>query len=99
MVLLGEVGGVDEYEVCEAIKDGRITKPIVAWCIGTCASVLSTEVQFGHANACANSSSETAVEKNKAMKAAGLHVPDSFDDLNVVIRNVYEGLVKSGTIV
>lgn len=37
MVLLGEVGGVEEYDVCNAIKAGRITKPLVAWCIGTCA--------------------------------------------------------------
>lgn len=37
LVLLGEVGGVEEYEVCEALQSKRITKPIVAWCIGTCA--------------------------------------------------------------
>lgn len=37
LVLLGEVGGVEEYDVCAALKDKRITKPIVAWCIGTCA--------------------------------------------------------------
>eukprot|EP00755_Sulcionema_specki_P004181 Sspe_Gene.390::Locus_139_Transcript_1_1_Confidence_1.000_Length_3527::g.390::m.390/K01648/ACLY; ATP citrate (pro-S)-lyase len=28
MVLLGEVGGTDEYDVCQAIKDGRLTKPL-----------------------------------------------------------------------
>lgn len=37
IVLLGEVGGVEEYDVCEAIKSKKITKPMVAWCIGTCA--------------------------------------------------------------
>jgi len=99
MVLLGEVGGVDEYEICKAIKDGRITKPIVAWCIGTCASVLSTEVQFGHANACANNASETAVEKNKALQEAGAYVPTSFNDLNLTIKQVYEKLVSDGTII
>jgi succinyl-CoA synthetase alpha subunit len=40
IVLLGEVGGVEEYDVCEALKDGRIDKPLVAWCIGTCAGLL-----------------------------------------------------------
>jgi len=34
LVLLGEVGGVDEYQVCDALKSGCITKPLVAWCIG-----------------------------------------------------------------
>jgi hypothetical protein len=44
LVLLGEVGGVEEYEVCEALKTKRINKPIVAWCIGTCASENSSFV-------------------------------------------------------
>lgn len=34
IVLLGEVGGTDEYKVCEALKNKTITKPVVAWCIG-----------------------------------------------------------------
>jgi ATP citrate (pro-S)-lyase len=53
LVLLGEVGGTDEYAVCEALRSGRINKPLVAWCIGTCASLFPYEVQFGHAGACA----------------------------------------------
>lgn len=44
LVLLGEVGGADEYDVCDALKSGRITKPVVAWCIGTCASIFPFEV-------------------------------------------------------
>ena len=51
LVLLGEVGGVEEYLVCDALKNGRMTKPIVAWCIGTCSDMFTTDVQFGHAGA------------------------------------------------
>ena len=47
LVLLGEVGGVEEYECCEALKSGRIKKPMVAWCIGTCSDMFTTDVQFG----------------------------------------------------
>ena len=65
LVLLGEVGGADEYDVCEAITSGRITKPLIAWCIGTCASAFSFEVQFGHAGACARGRGEAALEKIK----------------------------------
>merc|ERR550539_2062026 len=36
LLLLGEVGGTDEYDLIEAKKKGRITKPVVAWCVGTC---------------------------------------------------------------
>merc|ERR1719405_320965 len=59
IVLLGEVGGVDEYEVMDAVKEGKITKPIVAWCVGTCASAFSYDVQFGHAGAQARGDMET----------------------------------------
>mmetsp|Transcript_14480 Transcript_14480/g.30869 ORF Transcript_14480/g.30869 Transcript_14480/m.30869 type:complete len:775 (-) Transcript_14480:1244-3568(-) len=76
LVLLGEVGGVDEYEVCKALKSGRITKPLVAWCIGTCASIFPYEVQFGHAGALAQAQLETAMAKNEALKEAGEFPPD-----------------------
>ncbi|EDW61844.1 ATP-citrate synthase isoform X2 [Drosophila virilis] len=99
IVLLGEVGGTEEYDVCAAVKDGRITKPLVAWCIGTCASMFTSEVQFGHAGSCANSDRETATAKNKALRDAGAYVPDSFDTLGELIHHVYGELVKTGRIV
>jgi succinyl-CoA synthetase alpha subunit len=52
LIVLGEVGGIEEYEICHLIKSGKITKPMVAWCIGTCAKIFPYEVQFGHAGAC-----------------------------------------------
>ncbi len=91
----------------DAIASGRLKKPLVAWCIGTCAEQLAKstastskagdgdsaaeagqldEVQFGHAGACANSEEETAVTKNARLRAAGAHVPDSFNDLGSLIR-------------
>ncbi|KAK7789855.1 hypothetical protein R5R35_003762 [Gryllus longicercus] len=98
IVLLGEVGGVEEYDVCNALSDGRITKPLVAWCIGTCAGMFTSEVQFGHAGSCANSDRETAVAKNKALAEAGAHVPSSFDSLGDLVAEVYESLVQEGVI-
>lgn len=99
IVMLGEVGGVEEYRVIEAVKKGEIKKPIVAWAIGTCASMFKTEVQFGHAGSMANSDRETAVAKNKAMREAGILVPDTFEDMPDTLRNLYDELVKDGTIV
>ena len=86
LVMLGEVGGVEEYRIIEAIREKRITKPLVAWCIGTCAKMFTSEVQFGHAGSCANAEMETAVAKNTALRNAGVHVPDSFDDLGEMIQ-------------
>jgi ATP citrate (pro-S)-lyase len=96
--LLGEVGGVEEYRVIEAVKNGQITKPIVAWAIGTCASMFKTEVQFGHAGASANSQLETAVVKNQSMREAGFFVPDTFEELPALLAQVYQKLVKQGNI-
>lgn len=44
IVLLGEVGGAEEYKLVEAVKSGRITKPVIAWCLGTCADMFTSEV-------------------------------------------------------
>ncbi|MFT7879630.1 MAG: citrate/2-methylcitrate synthase [Sulfurimonas sp.] len=92
MILLGEVGGTEEYKVIEAVKDGRITKPIIAWCIGTIAKHYSSGVQFGHAGASANAERETAEAKNKAMAEAGIYVPETFNDLPAKIQEVFASL-------
>eukprot|EP00403_Amphidinium_massartii_P008515 CAMPEP_0178409836 /NCGR_PEP_ID=MMETSP0689_2-20121128/20666_1 /TAXON_ID=160604 /ORGANISM="Amphidinium massartii, Strain CS-259" /LENGTH=1087 /DNA_ID=CAMNT_0020030987 /DNA_START=63 /DNA_END=3326 /DNA_ORIENTATION=- len=99
MVLLGEVGGTDEYEVMEAVKSGKVTKPIIAWCVGTVAGFFKTAVQFGHAGAQARGDLETAAAKNKAMKEAGIIVPDSFDKLGDAIKETYAKLVQDCEIV
>ncbi|MBA1432114.1 MAG: ATP citrate synthase [Epsilonproteobacteria bacterium] len=98
MILLGEVGGTEEYKVIEAVKSGKITKPIIAWCIGTIAKYYDSGVQFGHAGASANAERETAEAKNKAMAEAGIHVPATFNDLPAKIREVYEDLKAKGVI-
>lgn len=98
MMMLGEVGGSVEYEVVEALKDGRIRKPLVAWCVGTCAPLLGTEVAFGHAGAWAGSCSEHASAKNEALKAAGAFVPSSFQTFGVKVKSVYTKLVEQGII-
>ena len=92
MILLGEVGGTEEYKVIEAVKSGKITKPIIAWCIGTIAKYYDSGVQFGHAGASANGEMETAEYKNNAMAEAGIHVPATFNDLPAKIKEVFESL-------
>lgn len=117
MAAVLQIGGTEEYKICQAINEGRITKPVVCWCIGTCATMFASEVkatqatcqaaadrkrfkfsccyfsftpqvQFGHAGACANQASETAVAKNKALKEAGAFVPNNFDQLGEIIKSV-----------
>lgn len=97
IVLLGELGGTDEYGVVEALKDGRITKPVVAWVTGTCAEWFNaSEVQFGHAGAKTGGADESAEAKNKALKAAGAIVPENYDGFADAIDTVYRNTVKDG---
>lgn len=98
LVCLGEVGGTEEYRIVEAIKEGRIKKPLVCWVTGTIASKMTGEVQFGHAGAKAGAANETAEAKNKALKEAGVIVPNSFDDYGDKIKETFDKLVAEGKV-
>jgi len=96
IVMLGEIGGTDEYAVVNALKEGKITKPVVAWCIGTSSKMFPAGVQFGHAGARADADRETADAKNVALAEAGAIVPSSFNDFDLKIKETFEKLVAEG---
>jgi ATP-citrate lyase alpha-subunit len=98
LVCLGEIGGTEEYEVVEALKTKKITKPIAIWVTGTAARILPKGLQFGHAGAMAGSDRETAGAKNKALKEAGALVPESYEDFDKLIKQCYEDLKSKGII-
>jgi len=98
IAVLGEVGGTDEYRIVEALKEGKITKPLVIWVTGTCSKILPSSVQFGHAGAKAQTDLETADAKNRALKEAGAIVPESFDSYGDEIKRVYEKLLAEGKV-
>lgn len=98
LVVLGEVGGEDEYEIVDALKSGKIKKPLVAWVTGTCARLFPGEVQFGHAGAKAGGEKEAADAKNKALSEAGAIVPTSYDELAEKTHDVYMDLLKKGIV-
>lgn len=92
IVMLWEVGGRDELEVARMIKDGEITKPVVAWCIGTIGEQITWEVQFGHAWAKSNQEEETASYKNKFLADCWAIVPKSYMDFGDAIKATFENL-------
>ncbi|KAL0040061.1 hypothetical protein WJX79_004660 [Trebouxia sp. C0005] len=98
IVVLGELGGHDEYSLVDALKSGKINKPVVAWVSGTCAKLFKSEVQFGHAGAKSGGASESAQDKNAALKAAGAIVPESFEGFEGIIKTTYDQLVEEGQI-
>ncbi len=86
VVMQGEVGGRQEIAVADAIKDGTLTKPIVAYTTGIAADSFPREFQFGHAGAQAVQDDESAVRKNQILREAGARVPDSFEQLGEVVK-------------
>ncbi|CAL5336560.1 unnamed protein product [Camellia sinensis] len=92
--VLGELGGRDEYSLVEALKQGKISKPVVAWVSGTCARLFKSEVQFGHAGAKSGGEMESAQAKNQALHDAGAVVPTSFEAFETVIKETFEKLLR-----
>jgi len=90
IVALGELGGDAEYEIIEAKRSGKLTKPIIMWVSGTCASIFPWEVQFGHAGAKAGSEKESAQAKNRALSEAGIIVPESFEKFEETIKEEFK---------
>ena len=95
LVCLGEIGGQEEYGIVDALKTGKIHKPLVIWVSGTIAKQFKTEVQFGHAGAKSGNSAESAQAKNEALRSAGAYVPASFDDFGDMINTVFRKHVVS----
>lgn len=76
----GELGGVDEYEIVELIKAGKLTKPVVAYIAGVIDESFTEHVQFGHAKALVAHKDESARAKREALRAAGVTAPDTFPE-------------------
>lgn len=98
IVSLGELGGRQEYDIINAKHEGKLTKPIVMFVSGTCAALFPWEVQFGHAGAKAGKEEESAAVKNKALKEAGIIVPQSFEQMENTITEEFKRLITGGQI-
>ncbi|XP_038048335.1 ATP-citrate synthase-like [Patiria miniata] len=100
LLLLGEFGGSEEYDICEALRSGKLSKPMVAFCIGECADMFKSEPgYFGHSGAGNDVALETAAAKNQALAEAGAIVPKTFDEIGDKLREVYASLIAKGQLV
>jgi ATP citrate (pro-S)-lyase len=88
IVYFGELGGVDEYEIADMIKEGLVTKPIVAYVAGSIADLFPTSPQFGHAKAMAKNQKESAKEKTKALKEVGVEAANTFTEFVRLIEKI-----------
>lgn len=88
IVYFGELGGQDEYEIAQLVKDGKVTKPIFAYVAGTVSELFETPPQFGHAKAMASNQSETATAKKAALREVGATVFDTFAELAPTLKSL-----------
>lgn len=77
ILVLGEIGGTEEYEVVEYAKRGD-AKPIVAFIVGRTAPMGE---KLGHAGALILGPRETYDAKKHAMQAAGITVVDRLSEI------------------
>jgi succinyl-CoA synthetase alpha subunit len=84
----GEIGSVMEEEAAEIIKDGKYTKPLVAYIAG---KGLAKGIRFSHASAIIEGGKGTAESKIAALKGAGVHVVDRPDDIGPTLTRLLKG--------
>jgi succinyl-CoA synthetase alpha subunit len=70
IVMIGEIGGTDEQQAAEFVKD-KVKKPVVGFIAGQTAP---PGRRMGHAGAIISGSSGTAAEKMAALQGAGISV-------------------------
>lgn len=84
MVMVGEIGGQDEEDAADYIRD-HIKKPVVAYIAGVTAP---RGKRMGHAGAVIAGGKGTAEEKFKALEAAGVHIVRSPADIGSRMKEV-----------
>lgn len=81
----GEIGTVMEEEAAELIREGRYTKPLVAYIAGR---GLAEGIRFSHASAIIEGGKGTAESKVAALREAGAHVVDKPEDIGPTLANI-----------
>lgn len=82
IIMVGEIGGGEEEEAAEYIKE-NVTKPVVAYIAGRTAP---PGKRMGHAGAIITGGKGTAEGKVAALKSAGIEVVDSPTDLGSAMK-------------
>jgi succinyl-CoA synthetase alpha subunit len=88
IVMFGEIGTSQEERVAELMMKKEVTKPIVAYIGGKGAK---EGTRFSHAGAIIEGGKGTREGKIQALKAAGAHVVEDFEDIPKVTKEVLKG--------
>jgi succinyl-CoA synthetase alpha subunit len=83
--MFGEIGTSAEEEAAEAIREGRSTKPMVAYIAGM---GVRSGMRFSHASAIVERGRGSAESKIKALRQAGAHVVDRPEELAPALARI-----------
>jgi succinyl-CoA synthetase alpha subunit len=78
VVAYGEIGGTNEEDAAQAIREGVFTKPLIVLVAGVAAR---EGMRFGHAGAIVSAGSGSAAGKIEALRGAGAIVLDHLDEV------------------
>jgi succinyl-CoA synthetase alpha subunit len=86
VVYYGEIGGVMEEEAAELVKEGKFTKPLIAYIAGR---GLPEGIRFSHASAIIEGGKGTAEGKVNVLRAAGAYVLDRPEDIGPTLQKIF----------
>jgi succinyl-CoA synthetase alpha subunit len=89
IILIGEIGGLDEEQAAEAIARLRPAKPIVALVAGRHAPKLR---RMGHAGAFTTERAGSAAQKIDALRAAGVRIAPNARQVGELMREALAGV-------
>ena len=88
VVLFGEIGTVAEEEAAEVVKEGKFTKPLVAYIAGRS---LPSGMRFSHASAIIEGGRGTAESKVKALEEVGAYVVERPQEIAITVAKILKG--------
>ena len=86
-VIYGEPGGTHELEVAEAVRAGRLRKPIVALVVGSFQERYPKGASFGHVAAMIESEHDSASAKRRLLADAGVRIATTVDDIPALLTD------------
>jgi len=89
VAMFGEIGTSQEERVADMIKQGRFTKPIVAYIGGKAAK---SGTRFSHAGAIVEGSRGSYATKVSRLRDAGVHVVEAVSDIPKKALDIYKSL-------
>lgn len=92
IVVFGEVGTSQEHRLADAVLDGRINKPVVAYIAGVAAP---PGVRYSHAGAFAGDASEEGEKKRARLAAAGVLVPQRYTEIPEMAQSAMDQAIQT----